>query len=103
MNLLEIMERAGTRETARARAYIHDAIVEIAETFPEKTEQSLIDVVAGQRLYNLPGNLVRLYGIYRKYDDEGKYVRIRNIRNIDMLEKGSASTSEDGSGNLVVL
>ena len=85
MTLLELMERAGSRETNKIIKYVADGFLEMESIVPEKTTGTKVSIVADQRLYSFPTDLVQLLGVYRKYDDDGKYIRIQHIHNIDLL------------------
>ncbi len=78
MKVQEIMERAGIAQTGRAIAYIKDALEEmnlISETHVETTN---INIVSGQRYYDLPNNMIRILDI-RVKDHENEDGTYRSI------------------------
>lgn len=89
MTILEIMERTGARDPGLVRAYVNDGLQEIQRIIPNKTTYVMVDVVAGQRLYSLPANMEELIGVYRKYDSNGKYIKIGRVSVIDLEELDS--------------
>lgn len=103
MTLLEVMERVGSRQTNKIIAYVTDAMTEIAEILPEKTTYQTYNVVANQKLYSMPNNMIRLLGVYRKYDSNGKYIRIGYVTNLDIFENVSGSTAADSQAQEIVV
>ena len=101
MKVQEIMERTGMRNASKCIAYIKDALNEIQLTYPNKTERATIDIVDGTRYYSLPSNCLALKGVYRKYDDDGRYQKIKRVVNVEMLEDDSA-TSVSGADVIVI-
>jgi len=96
MDLLEIMERVGSRQTNKVKAYVEDALTEIAELIPERTTYLVYNIVAGQRFYDLPANYINLLGVYRHYatsNNRNQYVRIGSINNLDLHETGTTALS----------
>ncbi len=85
MTLQELMERLGSRETGKVKIYLQDAIREIGTLFPDKTTGTTIDVVADTLMYTLPTDMVKLLGVYRRYDSQGHYIRIGHVRNIEFI------------------
>ena len=63
MKVKEIMERAGTNQTGRAIAYIKDALEEMNYKSETHTDTQRIDIVSGQRFYDLPRDMVKLLDI----------------------------------------
>lgn len=103
ITVLNIMEQVGSRNTKRIVQYINDGLNEIATLIPDKTDNSLIDVVADTRLYNLPSNMKKLLGVYAKADtDNDKYQRISRIENIDVLQDSSADTTTSDDDLIII-
>ena len=63
MKVQEIMERAGINQTGRAIAYIKDAIEEMNLISETHVMTERINIVSGQRFYNLPNNMVKILDI----------------------------------------
>lgn len=103
MKLIEIMERSGVMEPEKAKVWIEDALYEMQSLIPDKTTGQKYNVVANQRLYSWPSNMVRLLGVYRIYDREnGHYVRIPSIQKIDLLDE-ITSTATNAEADIVVV
>ena len=78
MKVQELMERAGMVETGRAIAYIKDALEEMNLISETHVQTERIDIVSGQRFYDLPNNMVRILDIRCKNHDgtDGSYKSI---------------------------
>ena len=66
MTIQELMERTGIKETGRAIAYVKDAFAEmnvISETHVDTTH---INIVANQRFYTIPKNIIKILDIRAK-------------------------------------
>ena len=63
MKVQEIMERSGIRQTGRAIAYIKDALEEMNLISETHVQTERINIVSGQRYYDLPNNMVKLIDI----------------------------------------
>ena len=66
MTIQELMERTGIKETGRAIAYVKDALAEmnvISETHVDTTH---INIVANQRFYTIPKNIIKILDIRAK-------------------------------------
>tara|TARA_Y100000004_G_scaffold165112_1_gene195738 strand:+ start:1567 stop:1848 length:282 start_codon:yes stop_codon:yes gene_type:complete len=63
MKVIEIMERAGLDQTGRAIAYIKDALEEMNLESETHIKTSRIDIVANQRYYKLPFDMVKILDI----------------------------------------
>ena len=63
MKVQEIMERAGINQTGRAIAYIKDALEEMNLISETHVQTERINIVSGQRFYNLPNNMVKILDI----------------------------------------
>ena len=102
MTVLQLMERVGSNEPGKVLAYIQDALDEMQSILPETVTRTTMDVEEDTRYYSLPTTMIRLLGVYRKYNDDGKYVRISRIENIDLLDDTSASSSSSDDNIVVV-
>ena len=75
MKVQEIMERAGTRTTGRAIAYIKDALEEINMISETHVKTARLNINQDQRFYSFPGDMVKLIGIRCKnhLNTDGEY------------------------------
>ena len=75
MKIREIMERAGINQTGRAVAYIKDGLEEM--NFESETHVNIerINLVAGQRFYNLPHDSIKILDVRCKdhQNEDGNY------------------------------
>ena len=96
------MERTGMRVPERAYAYIKDGLLDLETRVPEKTKRHTLSVEANVRYYSLPSDMINLLGVYRKYDENGRYIEIPRVQNINVMQDSGSSTatSED---DLIVL
>ena len=60
MKVTEIMERANISQTGRAIAYIKDGLEELNIMSETHTKTSRINIVSGQRFYDLPNDMLQL-------------------------------------------
>lgn len=75
-----MMERANTRETKLAIAYIKDAIVKIQSTSEIALKVNKQDITKNTRDYTLPTELISLDSVSVKdTEDDNKYKIIRRI------------------------
>ena len=79
MTVLEMMERAGTKETNLAIAWIKDAIHVIQSNSTERTKVVKYYVIDGERDYLIPQDLVAIKSISIKDTNDKKYKKIRRI------------------------
>jgi hypothetical protein len=80
MTILEMMERANTRETKLATAFIKDAITQIQSTHEIVLKNNKQNIVKDQRDYNLPTDVISLDSIsVLDTEDGNKYKRIRRL------------------------
>ena len=80
MTVLEMMERANTRETKLAIAYIKDAIVKIQSTSEIALKVNKQDMTKNTRDKTLPTELISLDSVSVKdTEDDNKYKIIRRI------------------------
>jgi len=89
----EVMERAGTKQAAKTIAYCKDALDEIQMSFPDKSERYKISIVSGVRWYSFPSDLIRLRGVFRKYDENDRFIKISRLVNVNIIEDESSATS----------
>jgi hypothetical protein len=99
MTILEIMERTGARDPNLVRAWINDALEDIQDLIPDKTTWQKINVVADTRFYTLPSDMIELLGVYRRFDSQGRYIRIGRVQSLDIDEP---TTSVSASTNVGV-
>jgi len=79
MTVLELMERAGTKETTLALAWIKDAVHLIQSSTSERTKVVKYNVIDGERDYLIPQDLVSIKSISIKNRNDKKYKKIRRI------------------------
>jgi len=82
MTILEVMERANTRDTKLCIAWIKDAFNAIQSTQRAggKARIKKIDITKGTREYSLPNDLISIKSVsILDTDDDNKYKRIRRI------------------------
>ena len=69
MTVLDLMERLGINQTGRAIAYIKDALDEMNLLSETHTKTTRLDIVEGQRFYNLPNDAVKVLDIRCKHHE----------------------------------
>ena len=80
MTILEVMERANTRDTNLAIAYIKDAIMRIQSTSEESLKVNKQDIDKDTRDYSLPADLVSLKSVsVLDTEDDNKYKKISRL------------------------
>ena len=79
MTVLELMERAGTKETTLAIAWLKDAMHLIQSSTSERTKVVKYNVIDGERDYLIPQDLVAIKSISIKDTNDKKYKKIRRI------------------------
>ena len=80
MTVLEVMERAGIRDTNLAIAWIKDAIHLVESTQSENLKVRKIAITKNQREYDLPADLISINSIsVLDTEDDNKYKKIRRI------------------------
>ena len=80
MTILEIMERANTRDTNLVLAYIKDAIMMMQSTSEQTLKTEKQNIVKNTRDYNLPTDLISLSSIsVLDTEDDDKYKQIRQL------------------------
>ena len=80
MTILEIMERANTRDTNLSIAFIKDAITQIQSTTDIVTKVEKQVLTKGTRDYNLPTDMISLESIsILDTSDDNKYKKIKRL------------------------
>ena len=78
MTILEIMERANTRDTNLSIAWIKDAITQIQSSTDIVSKVEKQNLVKNVRDYYLPSDLISIISIsILDTDDDNKYKKIR--------------------------
>ncbi len=82
MKILELMERANTRDTKLVIAFIKDAINKIQSSNEIYTKTSKLSIVKNQRDYDLPLDLIAIKHIsVLDTEDDNKYKIIQRLAN----------------------
>tara|TARA_B100000214_G_C23585940_1_gene454033 strand:+ start:133 stop:411 length:279 start_codon:yes stop_codon:yes gene_type:complete len=82
VKILEIMERANTRDTKLVIAYVKDAINLIQSSHEIDTKVNKQNIVADTRDYDLPSDLVAIKHVsVLDTEDDNKYKIIRRLQN----------------------
>ena len=80
MTILEIMERANTRDTNLSIAFIKDAIAKIQSSTDIVSKVSKQNLVKNVRDYYLPSDLISIVSISVKdTQDDNKYKQIKRM------------------------
>ena len=80
MTILEIMERANTRDTNLSVAFIKDAIAKIQSSADVVSKVEKQNLVKNVRDYYLPSDLISVIGIIVKdTQDDNKYKAIKRL------------------------
>ena len=80
MTILEIMERANSRDTNLVVAFIKDAVMRIQSNSEENLKVNKQNITKNTRDYNLPTDLVALKSIsILDTEDDDKYKRISRL------------------------
>tara|TARA_R100000742_G_C4267126_1_gene85288 strand:+ start:117 stop:392 length:276 start_codon:yes stop_codon:yes gene_type:complete len=79
MTILEIMERAGIKETNLAIAYIKDAIHLIQSQGDDALATWKVNIEDGTRDYPFPANLIKLKSISVKDTNDDKWKKIKRL------------------------
>ena len=81
MKILEVMERANSRDTKLVLAYIKDAITQIQSSNEINTKVAKSNIVADTRDYDLPPGLIAIRSIsILDTEDDNKYKGIRRLQ-----------------------
>ena len=80
MTILEMMERANTRDTKLTIAWVKDAIHAVESTQVENLKVTKSDIVKNTREYDLPSDLISINSVsVLDTEDDNKYKQIRRI------------------------
>ncbi len=80
MTILEIMERANSRDTKLVTAFVKDAIMKIQSTTEIVTKVNKQNIVKNTRDYDLPVDMVAIQTIsVLDTEDDNKYKAIRRL------------------------
>ena len=80
MTILEIMERANSRDTNLVLGYIKDAIMYMQSTTDVVLKVDKQAITKNVRDYNLPSNLISLHSVsVLDTEDGNKYKKIRRL------------------------
>ena len=80
MTILELMERANTRETKLVIAFVKDAINKMQSSNEITTTTAKQNIVKNQRDYNLPADLIAIKHIsVLDTEDDNKYKIIKRL------------------------
>lgn len=81
MKVLEVMERANTRDTNLVIAYIKDAILEIQSNNELDVAINKQNIVKNTRDYTLPSGMIALKNVsILDTEDDNKYKAIRRLQ-----------------------
>jgi hypothetical protein len=82
MTILEMMERANSRDTKLVIAFVKDAIMRLQSTTEEVTKVDKQNIVETTRDYNIPVDMVAIKNIsVLDTEDDNKYKLIRRLAN----------------------
>ena len=81
MTVLEMMERAGMKNTTLAVAFIKDAIHLMQSQVDVHTATWKTNITDGTREYPFPANMIRLKSISVKDTNDAKYKKIKRLIN----------------------
>ena len=88
MTILEMMERANTRETKLSIAFIKDAIVKIQSTYEVSLESNKQGIVKDKRDYVLPTKAIALESVsILDTEDGNQYKRIRRLAHDPLISE----------------
>tara|TARA_X000001382_G_scaffold113022_1_gene90552 strand:- start:128 stop:406 length:279 start_codon:yes stop_codon:yes gene_type:complete len=80
MTILELMERANTRETKLVIAFVKDAINKIQSSNEIDISENKQNIVKNTRDYNLPSDLISIKNVsILDTEDDNKYKIIRRM------------------------
>ena len=88
MKILEIMERANTRDTKLVIAYVKDAVNLIQSSHEIDTKVSKQNIVANTRDYDLPSDLIAIKNVsVLDTDDDNKYKIVRRLQSEPLVSE----------------
>ena len=91
MTILELMERANTRETKLVIAFVKDAINQIQSSNELDTKVEKQNIVKNQRDYELPADLISIKHIsVLDTEDDNKYKIIRRLGNEPIVSEDTS-------------
>ena len=79
MTVLEVMERANSRDTNLVIAWIKDAVHAIESTQVENIKTSIQNITKNDRTYALPPELISILNISVLDTEDDQYKRIRRL------------------------
>ncbi len=80
MTILEIMERANSRDTKLVTAFVKDAIMKIQSSTDMETKVDKQAITKNQRDYDLPVDMIAITTIsVLDTEDDNKYKQIRRL------------------------
>lgn len=80
MTILEVMERANSRDTKLVIAFVKDAIMRIQSTAEEALKVNKQNIVKNTRDYTLPTDLVSMKSVsILDTEDDNKYKHIKRL------------------------
>ena len=86
MTILEIMERANSRDTKLVTAFIKDAIMKIQSTSEEGLKVDKQNILKNTRDYTLPADLISLKSVsVLDTEDDNKYKSIKRLVHEPMM------------------
>lgn len=80
MTILEIMERANSRDTKLVTAFVKDAIMKIQSSTDMETKVDKQNIVKNTRDYDLPVDMIAITSVsVLDTEDDNKYKAIRRL------------------------
>ena len=79
MTVQELIERAGTKNTTLAIAWIKDAIHLMQSSYDDNVATWKTSITDGTREYPFPANMIKLSSISIKDTTDSKYKKIKRI------------------------
>ena len=80
----------------------NDALQEIAERTPDKVKRVTVDIEADTRFYLIPSDMIKLLGVYRKYDSNDRYIPIPMMSDVEIQQDSSASTATTDDDVIII-
>jgi hypothetical protein len=81
MTVQELIERAGTKDTTLAIAWIKDAIHLMQSSYDDNVATWKTSITDGTREYPFPANMIKLSSISIKDTTDSKYKKIKRLVN----------------------
>lgn len=80
MTILEIMERANSRDTKLVTAFVKDAIMKIQSSTDMETKVDKQNIIKNTRDYDLPVDMIAITSVsVLDTEDDNKYKAIRRL------------------------